>query len=91
MAATSERICFQLSPNAGSHGITPGQTVVFFGNNLGADCQRCGAYDQTFTGHRHCAHVSCPLALREFKRRTRKRTTSLEKVFIPQRLASAKR
>jgi hypothetical protein len=27
--------------------------------------------------------VSCPIALREFKRRKRKRTSSLEKVYMP--------
>jgi hypothetical protein len=30
--------------------------------------------------------VSCPIALREFKRRKRKRTSSLEKVYVPQKL-----
>ena len=59
------------------------ENVVFFGNNLGVECQRCGAYNQTTMGHKYCAHVSCPIALREFKRRKRKRTSSLEKVYLP--------
>ena len=62
---------------------TAGENVVFFGNNLGVECQRCGAYNQTSLGHKYCAHVSCPIALREFKRRKRKRTSSLEKVYLP--------
>ncbi|GEM_PF-2865287 len=68
---------------------TAGENVVFFGNNLGVECQRCGAYNQTSLGHKYCAHVSCPIALREFKRRKRKRTSSLEKVYLP-RLAEAR-
>ena len=67
---------------AGS-GKTAGENVVFFGNNLGVECQRCGAFNQTSLGHKYCAHVSCPIALREFKRRKRKRTSSLEKVYLP--------
>jgi hypothetical protein len=66
-----------------------GENVVFFGNNLGVECQRCGAYNQTSLGHKFCAHVSCPIALREFKRRKRKRTSSLEKVYLP-RFAGAR-
>jgi hypothetical protein len=62
---------------------TAGENVVFFGNNLGVECQRCGAFNQTSLGHKYCAHVSCPIALREFKRRKRKRTSSLEKVYLP--------
>ena len=64
-----------------------GESVVFFGNTLGVECQRCGAYNQTSMGHKFCAHVSCPIALREFKRRKRKRTSSLEKVYLPRTLA----
>jgi asparagine synthase (glutamine-hydrolysing) len=63
--------------------------ALVFGNTLGVECQRCGAYNQTSMGHKYCAHVSCPIALREFKRRKRKRTSSLEKVYIPQKLAKA--
>ena len=64
-------------------GLKNTENVVFFGNNLGVECQRCGAYNQTSMGHKFCAHVSCPIALREFKRRKRKRTSSLEKVYMP--------
>lgn len=64
-------------------GLKNSENVVFFGNNLGVECQRCGAYNQTSMGHKFCAHVSCPIALREFKRRKRKRTSSLEKVYMP--------
>lgn len=87
MATTSERISFQLTPNVRVNGLKSAENVVFFGNNLGVECQRCGAYNQTSMGHKYCAHVSCPIALREFKRRKRKRTSSLEKVYIPQKLA----
>ena len=65
------------------NGLKSAENVVFFGNNLGVECQRCGAYNQTSMGHKFCAHVSCPIALREFKRRKRKRTSSLEKVYMP--------
>lgn len=82
----SERITFQLNA-VRFHGLRNTENVVFFGNNLGPECQRCGAYNQTSMGHKFCSHVSCPLALREFKRRKRKRTSSLEKVFLPQKLA----
>jgi hypothetical protein len=68
-------------------GLKNSENVVFFGNNLGVECQRCGAYNQTSMGHKYCAHVSCPIALREFKRRKRKRTSTLEQVYMPQRLA----
>lgn len=64
-------------------GLKNTENVVFFGNNLGVECQRCGAYNQTSMGHKFCAHISCPIALREFKRRKRKRTSSLEKVYMP--------
>jgi hypothetical protein len=71
------------------HGLTrtSGESVVFFGNHLGVECQRCGAYNQTSNGHKYCAHLSCPIALREFKRRRRKRTSTLEKVYLPRKLA----
>ena len=68
-------------------GAGSSESVVFFGNNLGVECQRCGAYNQTTNGHKFCAHVSCPIALREFKRRKRKRTSTLEKIYIPQKFA----
>ena len=84
----SETITFTLSP-VRFNGLKSAENVVFFGNNLGVECQRCGAYNQTSMGHKFCAHVSCPIALREFKRRKRKRTSSLEKVYIPQKLAKS--
>jgi len=87
VATAPERISFQLGSNVTFNGLKSAENVVFFGNNLGVECQRCGAYNQTSMGHKYCAHVSCPIALREFKRRKRKRTSSLEKVFIPQKLA----
>lgn len=82
----SEPITFTLSP-VKFGGLKNSENVVFFGNNLTAECQRCGAFNQTSMGHKFCAHVSCPIALREFKRRKRKRTSSLEKVYIPQKIA----
>lgn len=60
-----------------------GDRVVFFGNNLGVECQRCGAYNQTSNGHKFCAHITCPIALREVQRRRRKRTSALEKRYMP--------
>jgi len=83
-----ERIAFQLNP-VKFNGLRNTENVVFFGNNLGVECQRCGAYNTTSMGHKYCAHVSCPIALREFKRRKRKRTSSLEKVYIPQKIGKA--
>lgn len=59
------------------------QNVVYFGRTLGSECQRCGAYDQNEHGHRFCAHVSCPIALLEVKRRNRRRTSRLETVYFP--------
>ena len=85
---TAEPVTFTLSP-VRFNGLKQTENVVFFGTNLTAECQRCGAYNQTGMGHKFCAHVSCPIALREFKRRRRKRTSSLEKVYIPQKLAKA--
>ena len=76
-----------LAPRAQPGARAGGESVVFFGNTLGVECQRCGAYNQTSMGHKYCAHVSCPIALREFKRRRRKRTSSLEKVYLPRTLA----
>ena len=73
----------------GSGALRSAENVVFFGNNLGVECQRCGAFNQTSMGHKYCAHIACPIALREFKRRKRKRTSSLEKVYLPKKLASA--
>ncbi len=67
-------------------GLKNSENVVFFGNNLGVECQRCGAYNQTSMGHKFCAHITCPIALREFKRRKRKRTSTLEQVYMPQRM-----
>jgi hypothetical protein len=83
-----ERIAFHIGANVRFNGLKAAENVVFFGNNLGTECQRCGAFNQTSMGHKYCAHVSCPIALREFKRRKRKRTSSLEKVYIPQKLAA---
>ena len=84
----SEPVTFTLSPVRFAPGLLKNaENVVFFGNNLTSECQRCGAFNQTSMGHKYCAHVSCPIALREFKRRKRKRTSSLEKVYIPQKLA----
>lgn len=57
--------------------------VVFFGACVSTECQRCGAYATTTNGHRFCSHVNCPIALREFRRRRRKRTSSLERVYLP--------
>ena len=81
-----EPVTFQLQPIRFT-GLKSAENVVFFGNHLTPECQRCGAFNQTSMGHKFCAHVSCPIALREFKRRKRKRTSSLEKVYIPQKLA----
>ena len=80
--AETERITFSINP-VKFNGLKNTENVVFFGNNLGPECQRCGAYNTTGMGHKYCAHVSCPIALREFKRRRRKRTSSLEKVYLP--------
>ena len=52
-------------------------TFVFFGNNLGVECQHCGAYDQTSNGHKYCTQIACPIALREYKRRKRPRSAAL--------------
>lgn len=60
-----------------------GSRVVFFGNSLSVECQRCNAYCSTNLGHKYCAHITCPIALKEFKRRKRKRTSTLEQVYIP--------
>lgn len=65
------------------NGLKNAENVVFFGNNLGVECQRCGAFNQTSMGHRYCTHVSCPIALREFKRRKRKRANLLENGSAP--------
>ncbi|MFA5860886.1 MAG: hypothetical protein WDA16_04245 [Candidatus Thermoplasmatota archaeon] len=65
------------------NGLKNAENVVFFGNNLGVECQRCGAYNQTSMGHKYCSLVSCPIALREFKRRKRKRTSLLESGSAP--------
>ena len=65
------------------NGLKDKKNVVFFGKSLGSMCQRCGAYNQTSTGHKFCGFVACPIALLEFKRRQRKRTSSFEKVYLP--------
>lgn len=65
------------------NGLKDKKNVVFFGKSLGPMCQRCGAYDQTSTGHKYCGFVACPIALLEFKRRQRKRTSSFEKIYLP--------
>ena len=87
---TEQRITFTMSP-VRFNGLKSTENVVFFGNNLGSECQRCGAYNTTSNGHKFCAHVSCPIALREFKRRRRKRTSSLEKVYLPQKFPKVAR
>lgn len=63
-----------------------GSNVVFYGNSLPVECQRCGAFCSTNIGHKYCNHVTCPIALKEFKRRKRKRTSTLEQVYIPRKL-----
>ena len=82
-AATPERIEFGPRRNVVFQGLSASANVVFFGHNLGVECQRCGAYEQSDNGHRYCAHVSCPIALLELKRRKRKRTSNLERVYAP--------
>jgi len=82
------------SPTAGIQTRTfsnfeSGSNVVFFGNSLGVECQRCGAFCSTSNGHKYCTHVTCPIALKEFKRRRRKRTSTLEQVYIPQKFKKA--
>ncbi|MHB8584538.1 MAG: hypothetical protein ACYDDF_01690 [Thermoplasmatota archaeon] len=57
--------------------------MVFFGNNLCVECQRCGAFSSTTSGHKFCTHTTCPIANRESKRRLRKRTSTLEQVYMP--------
>lgn len=66
-------------------GFDTGSRVVFFGNSLGVECQRCGAYNTTSTGHRYCAQITCPIAVKEYKRRKRRRTSTLEQVYIPRK------
>ena len=83
MAAAPGRISFQLKGNVAFNGLRAAENVVFFGKNLGSECERCGAYEQTSLGHKFCSHIACPIALIEFKRRKRKRTSSLEKVYVP--------
>lgn len=48
--------------------------VVFFGRVLSVECQRCGEFTATTAGHNVCAQLACPIAMREFHRRNRKRT-----------------
>jgi hypothetical protein len=60
-----------------------GSKVVFFGSSLCVECQKCGAFSSTGSGHKFCIHITCPIATREFKRRKRKRTSTLEKVYMP--------
>lgn len=83
MAASSERIAFDLRSNVSFPNLKSAENIIFFGNTLSIACQRCGAYDQTSRGHKYCTHIACPIALLESKRRNRKRTSNLEKVFIP--------
>ncbi|HLE96513.1 MAG TPA: hypothetical protein VI997_04010, partial [Candidatus Thermoplasmatota archaeon] len=66
-------------------GFETGSRVVFFGNSLGVECQQCGAYNSTSTGHRFCAQITCPIAVKEYKRRKRRRTSTLEQVYIPRK------
>ncbi|HWG89881.1 MAG TPA: hypothetical protein VNZ52_03435 [Candidatus Thermoplasmatota archaeon] len=68
-----------------------GSNVVFYGNSLPVECQRCGAFCSTNIGHKYCTHVTCPIALKEFKRRKRKRTSTLEQVYIPRKLGQVGR
>lgn len=58
-------------------------SMIFFGRTLRAECVRCGAYERTAAGHSYCVHVHCPIALIVRKARARKRTSSLERVYIP--------
>jgi hypothetical protein len=67
-----------------------GSKVVFFGNSLSVECQRCNAFCSTNLGHKYCAHITCPIALKEFKRRKRKRTSTLEQVYLPKYKAKSK-
>ncbi len=74
-----------------SFAFEQGSNVVFYGNSLPVECQRCGAFFATNFGHKYCAHVTCPIALKEFKRRKRKRTSTLEQVYIPSKRRAAAR
>lgn len=57
--------------------------VVFFGRVLSVECQRCGEFTATTAGHSVCAQLACPIAMREFHRRNRKRTTGGAGVRVP--------
>ena len=70
-------------PRKTSSSFDGASNVVFFGKALSVECQRCGAFCSTNLGHKYCAHVTCPIALKEMKRRKRKRTSTLEQVYIP--------
>lgn len=83
MEASAERVALVTRSNVTFHNLRAADNVVFFGKSLGPICQRCGAYDQTSHGHKYCAHIACPIALLEFRRRQRKRTSTLEKVLLP--------
>lgn len=80
--ATGNRTTGDSQPRR-SGDLGAGNHVVFFGKLVGSDCRRCGAYMTTSFGHNYCAQVTCPLALKEVKRRKRKRTSSLEKEYLP--------
>ena len=71
----------------GFKGLKSAENVVFLGEKLTPECKHCGAYDSTKKGYKFCAHVTCPIALKEFKRRKRKRTSTLEQVYIPRKVA----
>lgn len=80
--AAPEHVTFSF--NVQFKALAARENIVFFGRNLGLNCRRCGAYERTSLGHTYCAQSMCPIALIEVKRRRRKRTSSLERVYIPQ-------
>lgn len=77
------RILFDMRSNVSFPALSSKANARFFGNVLSIECRKCGAYEQTKAGHHYCLRVSCPIGLLESKRRNRKRTSSLEKVFVP--------
>lgn len=83
MGEAHDRIEFGARSNVAFNGALSAENVVFFGRNLGSACQKCGAYNQTSSGHKFCAHIMCPIALIEYRRRQRKRTSNLERVYVP--------
>ena len=85
------RVTFDRRVNVAFPSARSPDSVVFFGRNLGPTCLRCGAFGRTSMGHAYCAQLACPIALIETHRRRRKRTSNLEKVYVPRiaRTASA--